>query len=214
MKQRLAILRDQIERACQSVQRDPGEVILIAVTKTVAADDIQRAYDHGLRNFGESRLQEALSKMDAMPDDIVWHFIGKLQSNKSRKAGERFDVIHTIETSAQLQELAKLTKPVDILIEVNIAEEAQKSGVSVQELARFHQEVLQSPQVHFRGLMTVGPAHQNAEQKRPFFRTMRKLLEQTGGDWLSMGMSADFEVAIQEGSTHVRVGTALFGTRI
>jgi len=214
MKHRLEEINLRIEQACASVNRSPHEVTLIAVSKTIPVDDIRLAYDLGIRNFGESRLQEALPKIEALPKDISWHFIGKLQSNKAKKAGEMFSVIHTLESDAQLHQLEKLNNPVDCLIEVNIAEEPQKSGILPKDLAAFHKKATQSPQVHLRGLMTIGPANLIGQDARPFFRTMRKLLDEIGGGWLSMGMSADFEVAIQEGSTHVRVGTALFGKRV
>lgn len=209
----LSTVRERIVRAAESVGRDPAEVTLVAVSKTVPVDSVREAYDLGLRVFGESRLQEALPKMTALPSDIEWHFVGKLQSNKAKIAAETFDVIQTLENERQLREIAKSDRVVQGLIEVNIAEEPQKSGISAKLLGEFQKSVLQCRQLQFRGLMTIGPAHQNAEQARPFFRTMRELLDRMGGGWLSMGMSSDLEVAIQEGSTHVRIGTALFGER-
>jgi PLP dependent protein len=209
----LAAIQDRIDRACESVGRDPSSVTLIAVTKTIEVDAIRAAYDLGLRHFGENRLQEGLSKMDELPADAVWHFIGKLQSNKAKRAAERFSVIHTLESESQLREFEKCGRSVDCFVEVNIGDEAQKSGIPAKMLDEFVRSIAKYKQVRFRGLMTVGPAVQNAEQMRPFFERMRKLRESVGGDWLSMGMSHDFEVAIQEGATHVRVGTALFGAR-
>ena len=193
--------------------RDPASVTLIAVTKTVDAGAIRDAYDLGLRHFGENRLQEALQKRDALPTDVVWHFIGKLQSNKARKVAECFAAIHTLESASQLRELNKTQAQIDCLIEVNIADEPQKSGIPAKMLDVFVKSVAEYKGVRFRGLMTVGPAMQNAELMRPYFKRMRELRLSVGGEWLSMGMSNDFDVAIQEGATHVRVGTALFGER-
>jgi PLP dependent protein len=183
------------------------------VSKTFPINAIREAYDAGQRHFGESKLQEALPKIEALPPDITWHFIGKLQSNKARKAAEVFDVIHSLENERQLQELSRGSRRITGLVEVNIAEEVQKSGVLPAEVAHFWKKVLQCEQVHPKGLMTIGPANLSSEAIRPFFRTMRELLQLMGGEWLSMGMSHDFDVALQEGATHIRVGTAIFGSR-
>jgi pyridoxal phosphate enzyme (YggS family) len=163
--------------------------------------------------FGESRLQELISKSSELPNDIEWHFIGTLQSNKIRGASEKCKVLHTIESSSQLRELCKLSKQIDVLIELNIANEAQKSGIFAKNLDVLYQSVIQSDQAKFRGLMTIGPIVREAEDSRPYFAELRKLNEQIGGEWLSMGMSGNFGVAIQEGATHIRVGTSLFGER-
>jgi pyridoxal phosphate enzyme (YggS family) len=206
-------VHERIARSAESVGRDPASVTLIAVSKTVCVDLIREAYDLGHRDFGESRLQEAIPKIERLPDDIRWHFIGKLQSNKARRAADLFHVIHTLESEQQLRELSKAGRAVDGLIEVNIGVELQKSGISPESLGKFAKTVVQYPLVRLRGLMTVGPLHPNAEFMRPFFRELRELGYGFKGQWLSMGMSNDFEVAIQEGSTHVRVGSALFGAR-
>ncbi|HVT14444.1 MAG TPA: YggS family pyridoxal phosphate-dependent enzyme [Fimbriimonadaceae bacterium] len=213
MKRRLASIRERMARACDSVGRDPDSVTLVAVSKTHPADAIREAYDLGLREFGESRVQEAIPKIESLPNDIVWHFVGHLQSNKAKKAGQYFDVIHTLDSADQLKELQKANRRIDALIEVNIAKEPQKHGIFAERLDDFRKEVIHYQQVHFRGLMTIGPALGEQEKMRPFFKSLRLLNERIGGDWLSMGMSGDFEVAIQEGSTHIRVGTALFGER-
>lgn len=213
MRQRLAKIRDRIERACADSARDPAGVRLVAVSKTQPLEAIARAYDLGIRDFGESRLQEALPKVDTLPGDIVWHFIGHLQSNKAKRAAKAFDVIHTIDSAAQLAEIQKAQRPVDGLIEVNIADEPQKNGISRGEVDEFARKVIHYDHVHLRGLMAIGPALDEPEMMRPFFRELRLLNERIGGDWLSMGMSGDFDVAIQEGSTHIRIGTALFGER-
>lgn len=213
MQKRLREIRDRIIRACDVAQRDPASVALIAVSKNHPVDAIKAAYDLGLTEFGESRLQEALPKIEAMRNDVAWHYVGKLQSNKAKKAAQYFDVIHTIESEGQLKEIDKAGRRIQAFIEVNIAEEPQKNGILPQELDDLRNIVIHYNHVHLRGLMTIGPALDEPEKMRPFFKSLRLLNERTGGDWLSMGMSGDFEVAIQEGSTHIRVGTALFGER-
>lgn len=213
MRQRYQAIQDEIARNCDLVGRDPSSVTLIAVSKTQPLEKVRKLYDLGHRNFGESRLQELIPKAEAMPKDVVWHFIGKLQSNKLRRAAEICRVLHTIESENQVKELRKLSEPIEVLIEVNIAEEAQKSGIFPTSLDELHQSIIQSNLAIFRGLMTIGPIVRNAEDSRPYFEKLRKLNEKIGGEWLSMGMSADFGVAIQEGATHVRIGTSLFGER-
>lgn len=210
METRLLHIQERIARAAESVGRDPASVTLIAVSKHQPLDALKAAYDLGHRHFGESRLQEAEPKIARMPADCVWHFIGNLQSNKARKIGDLFDVVHTFDNERQLD---ALRGSVEGLIEVNIAEESQKGGVSPVELDTILQKVVQCPHVTYRGLMTVGPAVDDPDAMRPFFRRLREIRDRIGGDWLSMGMSGDFEAAIQEGSTHVRIGTAIFGPR-
>jgi hypothetical protein len=213
MIERYRDIQDRIARACDSVGRDASSVTLIAVSKTYPASAIQELYDLGHRDFGESRLQELVPKVEELPKDIRWHFIGKLQSNKTRRAAEICHAIHTIETSSQLKELNKSEKSVDVFIEVNVAEEEQKSGILQNSLDTFVQDVIRCEQANLSGLMTIGPVVQDPEQSRPYFRKLRHLGESIGTKNLSMGMSLDFEVAIQEGATHIRVGTLLFGAR-
>lgn len=214
MQRTLQNIQERIVRAAESAGRDPSEVTLIAVSKTVSLERMQEAYDLGLRHFGESRLQEAIPKIEALPKDIMWHFIGKLQSNKARRAAECFSVIHTIENEGQLKEITKAQNPtLSLLIEVNSGEEEQKAGISLAETAEFAKTVVQYKPATLRGLMSIGPAHRNAEDMRPYFKAVALANRNLGGSWLSLGMSSDFEVAIQEGSTHIRVGSALFGER-
>lgn len=215
VRDQLQRVRERIASACAACGRDPDGVTLIAVSKTVPADRIQMAYDAGHRHFGESRLQEAVPKIEGLPDDIVWHFIGRLQSNKAKIAARSFPIIHTLESENQLREIAKSGAMVDGLIEINIANETQKSGISPEALDETIRTVLKYKQIRLRGLMTVGPLHDDPEAMRPYFRrlaTLAKCVDVSA--WVSMGMSNDLEVAIQEGSTHVRVGTAIFGDRI
>lgn len=214
LTQRLDSIRSRIVRACSAVGRDPSEVCLIAVTKNVPMESIREAYNLGLRDFGESRLQEALPKIEKLPKDITWHFIGTMQSNKARRIASEFPVIHTLCKASQLIEIAKAGRVIDGLIEINVANEPQKAGISYEGLDEFVRQVLTCREVRLRGLMTIGPVTNEPEVARQYFRRLKDGLRWIpGGDWLSMGMSDDFEVAIQEGSTHIRVGSALFGER-
>ncbi len=213
MQARYNHVNERIQRACDSADRDPQGVTLIAVSKTYPAESIQALYDLGHRDFGESRVQELLPKAEALPKDIRWHFIGKLQSNKVRAAAAVCTSIHTLETHSQLKELSKQSSVIDTFIEVNIAEEEQKSGIFVNSLDTFAEDVLTCSQANLSGLMTIGPVVDDPEQSRLYFKKLKQLGEAIGTKDLSMGMSLDFEVAIQEGSTHIRVGTLLFGAR-
>ncbi len=213
LHERLMAVTKRITRACESCGRDPSGVTLIAVTKTAPIDEVMEAYNLGHRVFGENRLQEALPKIKALPSDVEWHFIGRLQSNKAKAVAGAFQAIHTLEKESQLSEIAKVQKTVDGLIELNLGGEQQKAGICEKGLDRTVSLLLQCMNVRFRGLMTIGPQSTDPEENRPLFRRMSELGREVGAEWLSMGMSADLEVAIQEGSTHVRVGTAIFGER-
>ena len=213
IRARYKAVQDEIERNCSLVSRNSASITLIAVSKTQSIDNVRKLYDLGHREFGESRLQELIPKAESLPKDIVWHFIGKLQSNKIRRAAEICEVVHTIESESQIKEFSKFSKQLSVLIEVNIANEEQKSGIFPKSLDVLYQSVIQSSQAKFRGLMTIGPIVREAEDSRPYFAELRRLNEQLGSDWLSMGMSGNFDVAIQEGATHIRVGTSLFGER-
>lgn len=213
LRENLRGIERRIEAACKKAGRDRSEITLIAVTKTVPVETIQIAYDLGLRCFGENRYQEADAKIERLPKDIKWHFIGTLQSNKAKRIAERFSAVHTIASLSHIREIAKSPKTIDGLVEVNIAKEPQKAGVETEGVDEIVRQVLYCSSIAFRGLMTVGPFHFEPEAMRPFFRRMRELNERVGGQWLSMGMSNDFDVAIQEGATHIRVGTLLFGAR-
>lgn len=210
---RLNRVLDRISQACETKDRDPANICLVAVSKTVSADVIEAAYRIGVRDFGESRAQEIVPKSADLPQDIVWHFIGRLQSNKAKKVANIVSVIHAIEKESQLIEIEKTDSIVDVLIQVNVAEEKQKAGILPKELDKTVNLVKQYKHVRFRGLMTIGPLSSDPEENRPVFRKLAELGREVGAEWLSMGMSADFEVAIQEGSTHVRVGSAIFGER-
>lgn len=200
----------------------------MAVTKTVSPERIREAYDAGIRVFGENRVQEFESKLQALHDlDAEWHMIGHLQSNKSAKATELFAHIDSVDSVKLAQRLntaaSQLGKRMPILIEINIGGETAKSGLTPEsnELEDILASAPQLPSLHFRGLMTVPPYFDDPEQSRPYFRRMRGLFDQLRMrdlpavrlEALSMGMSHDFEVAIEEGSTCVRIGTAIFGER-
>ena len=210
---RIVQVQDRIDRACRKSGRRTDSVTLVTVSKTVAVPIIWEAYDYGLRVFGESKAQELVYKCAEMPQDIEWHFIGKLQSNKAKKVASLVELIHTIEKQSQLDQIEKGDSIVDVLIEVNIAKEQQKAGILSEELDKTLDIVKQYKNVRFRGLMTIGPLVTDPEENRPVFRKLAELGREAGAEILSMGMSADFEVAIQEGSTHVRIGSAIFGER-
>ncbi|HRI42989.1 MAG TPA: YggS family pyridoxal phosphate-dependent enzyme [Fimbriimonadaceae bacterium] len=211
--ERIAKVRTAIDDSCRQAGRNPAEVTLIAVTKGVPVERIGDAYSLGLRDFGESKLQEATPKIASLPEDIVWHFIGRLQSNKARRAAATFDFIHTLESKSQLDEIGRQDRIVDGAIQINVASEEQKSGISPSGLDEFVLACLNCSRVRLRGLMTIGPML-GPSKMRPYFRELREMLAKVpGGDVLSMGMSGDFVEAIQEGATHIRVGSAIFGDR-
>ena len=209
----LKAIQLRIDEACARVDRSPDEVTLIAVSKTFGIDLIREAYDAGHRHFGESRLQEAIQKIEALPDDIIWHFIGPMQSNKAKRIAKLFKVIHSVENEGQIREITKSGQHPDCLLEVNIGAEPQKQGLlpdlNILQEAKAKVEAAGLP---LRGLMTIGPAI-GPEAIRPYFKKMRELRATLNCDWLSMGMSQDFEVAIEEGATHIRVGSSIFGSR-
>jgi pyridoxal phosphate enzyme (YggS family) len=214
------ILQERIERACIAAGRDPSEVTLIAATKSVSSESILEAAELGIRHFGENYLQEAVRKRPYCPVAATWHFIGRIQGNKARRIGEEFTWIHTVDSADKAAKVgagaSQTGRKAEVLIEVNIAREPQKAGILPDQVANLAELVYHLPGVRLRGLMTMGPANRNAEELRPYFQAMRRLLEGLSiesADCLSMGMSHDLDVAIQEGATHVRVGTALFGRR-
>jgi len=209
----LEAVRSRIETSCRSVGRDPEEVTLIAVSKNQSVHAIQEAYELGCRNFGESRLQEAVPKIAALPNDVIWHFIGVLQTNKAKRIASLFPFVHTFCKESQLSEADKAENPIEGFIEVNIADEEQKSGVHPRMLDGYHAKLIQSRHVHFRGLMSIGPADVGPDVIRSYFKELKALADKLESSSISMGMSNDFDVAIQEGASHIRIGTAIFGSR-
>jgi hypothetical protein len=206
---------DQIQETALRIGRDPASIELIAVTKTVVADRIREAVNAGVRNIGENRLQEALPKREQLHDlGLTWHFIGHLQTNKARKAVENFDWIQCLdrlELAAKLNQSA--AKPLPVLVEIKLHDEPNKSGMGEPDLPAFIEHLTNYPQLQLRGFMAVPPFFEDPEDVRPYFQRLRKLAERFRLSELSMGMSHDFQVAIEEGATMVRVGTALFGER-
>lgn len=212
---RLAAVRDRITKAANQAQRDPQSVLLLAVTKVFPASVIREAHDLGLREFGENYVQEFESKateVRALPG-ARFHLIGHLQSNKSKKAAELFEVIQTIDSAKLARRLDEAARPIDVMLEVKLSEEQAKSGAASEELPELIAAVRTCSHLRLLGLMTMPPWSEDPERSRPYFRRLRELAEQHNLPQLSMGMSGDLEVAIQEGSTCVRVGTALFGKR-
>lgn len=202
-----------------------NDAVLIAVSKTKPVDMLKEAYDAGARDFGENKVQELVSKYDELPSDIRWHLIGHLQTNKVKYIIDKAYMIHSVDSYKLAKEISKealkhnLT--MNILIEVNVADEDSKFGVSIDECENLVRDIAKLPGIMVRGLMTVAPFVQNAEENRDVFRKLRELsvdlksknIDNTNIDCLSMGMSGDYEVAIDEGATYVRVGTAIFGER-
>ncbi len=222
--QHLAAVRARIAQAEQRFGRAPGAVDLLAVSKTHPATAIRAAYAAGQRRFGESYLQEALVKISAVTDlPLDWHFIGPLQSNKTRAVATHFAWVHSVERDKIAQRLhaqrPAMLPPLNVCIQVNVSGETSKSGVRVAEVAALAHTLRGLPRLRLRGLMTIPAAQAEFEQQRAGFRMLRELYQQLchAGhelDTLSMGMSDDLEAAIAEGSTLVRVGTAIFGERV
>ena len=223
---RLAEVRERIGAAARSAGRDPSSVRLIAVSKTFPLDLIREAYAAGHRDFGENRVQEALEKAEASPDlSIAWHLLGHLQTNKARRAAGTFHTVHSIDSADLLRKIdaaaAEAGTSPDLLIQVDLAREATKHGVPPEAVSLLFDAASGLRAARVVGLMTLPPYPENPEDSRPWFRQLRELRE----EWLaagvpaamlrelSMGMSGDYEVAIQEGATMVRVGTAIFGKR-
>ena len=225
LRARLADVRSRIERAAGRAGRDPSSIRLVAVSKTFSAEYIRALADAGHVDFGENKVQEALHKMDQLPDRAVrWHLVGHLQSNKVKKAA-RFDVVHSIDSASLVEKLDEAVRGagrrLDMLIQVDLAGEATKHGAREAELPAIFAAAAAARAVRAVGLMLLPPAVEDSEGARPFFRALREVrgrLLAIGVDGamlseLSMGMSHDFEAAIEEGATLVRVGTALFGRR-
>lgn len=219
-------VQDKIRKACERAGRNPEEVTLIAVSKTKPNEMIQELYDHGVRAFGENKVQEMDAKEAALPKDIEWHLIGHLQRNKVKYIISKAALIHSVDSLRLAEtincEAAKKNVTAKILIEVNVAQEETKFGVSMEEVLPLIEQISATcPNVRICGLMTIAPYVENPEENREIFKNLRKLSIDIGGkninnvsvDILSMGMSNDFEVAVEEGATHVRVGTSIFGAR-
>jgi pyridoxal phosphate enzyme (YggS family) len=224
IKNRDAVLKE-IAKACERSGRDPEEVTLIAVSKTKPEEMIQALYDNGTLDFGENYVQELDRKIEDLPKDIRWHMIGHLQRNKVKYVVGRTAMIHSIDTmrlaEAVSRESVKKNVLTQALIEVNVAEEENKFGFKLDEVIPFLKEASVLPNIKFRGLMTSAPYVADPEENRKYFRALKKLeidinrlgIDNIQMDTLSMGMTNDYKVAVEEGATCVRVGTAIFGAR-
>jgi PLP dependent protein len=217
----IKIVGEKIEKACHKAGRDPCEVTLVAVTKTVEAEKIKMAIQCGLKHFGENYVQEARAKIDHIGDEgINWHMIGYVQTNKVKYIQGRFDFIHSIDRWELIETLDKYGKPMKALFELNLSKEAAKHGTDEDGLRRLLEKVGSLKHIKPVGLMTMAPYVDDPEKVRMLFSALRKTLGKMNREFsqdmkeLSMGMSSDFEVAIEEGATMVRIGTALFGERI
>ena len=227
MKDKISRIQARIAKAAENCGRSPHEVKLVAVSKTKPVASIQQALDAGLDLFGENYIQEAREKVNALAaSPAQWHFIGHLQSNKAKYAVRLFDLIHSVDSEKLARELnkqaAKIGKIQPILLQINIARETSKSGTSKEEAVDLVTRISTLESLSLRGLMTMPPFFDNPEKARPYFRELRELREHIHGltipgiamDELSMGMTGDFEAAIEEGATLVRIGTAIFGGRV
>lgn len=226
IRDRLAQVREQIARAAERAGRSSDEITLIAVSKTFDSSTVQQAVDAGALDLGENRVQEAASKVETVKGDrLKWHLIGHLQSNKARLAVRAFDVIHTVDSRELAERLDRIAgeegRRLTVLAQVDLAGEATKTGADDEELPGIVEVLDSAKHLDFKGLMTMPPFFDQPEQTRPYFRRLRGLLDELNRNReaarrlteLSMGMSHDFEVAIEEGATMVRVGTAIFGKR-
>ena len=209
----LARVRERIALACQKAGRLPEEIILVAVAKGVWPEMISQAHSLGMRHFGENRVQEAQGKISGLKHlDITWHMVGHLQTNKVKLALELFQTVDSVDSLPLAQALSRRAPaPLPILLEVNVSGEATKFGFLSEALPRALEEIARLPNLEVRGLMTVAPLVEDPQEVRPVFSRLRGLAQALGLKALSMGMSDDFEVAIEEGATHVRVGRAIFG---
>ncbi len=225
LKENLSTVQNNINDAAIRVGRDPHEITLIAVSKTKPADMIKEVYDLGVRDFGENKVQELVDKYDRLPKDIRWHLIGHLQTNKVKYIVDKVYMIHSVDSLRLArkisEEAVKKNVCVNILIEVNVSGEESKYGVAPDELEEVIREASSLPGIYIKGLMTVAPYVVDSEQNRQIFIKMKqfvvdimtKNIDNVFVGCLSMGMSGDYQVAVEEGSTFVRVGTSIFGER-
>ena len=219
------MIRQRVAQACDRANRGPDEVTILGASKAQPSEHLQWAWDAGLRFFGENRVQEALAKMDQLPAEIEWHLIGPLQSNKAKKVVPAFAAVQSIDrlkiARVLDREAAALGKPLLGLLEINLAEEESKHGFRPPELDDVLPELLDLQTLSIQGLMAIPPYEEDPQDSRKWFRQLRQLRDDLFSregwslrpGYLSMGMSHDYDVAVEEGATHVRVGTSLFGPR-
>lgn len=216
---------ERMENAAKRAGRNPEDITLIAVSKTKPVELIKQVYDAGIREFGENKVQEIDKKSEVLPKDINWHMIGHLQRNKVKTVIGEACLIHSVDSIRLAEQISKdataLGINVPVLLEVNIANEETKYGFKAEETEAALVEIAKLPNIMVRGLMTSAPITDNPEDNRIYFRSLKQLcvdlkaknIDNTSMDFLSMGMTGDFEVAVEEGATHIRVGTAIFGER-
>jgi hypothetical protein len=225
LKENYEIVEQNIIKACERSGRDRSEVTLIAVSKTKPVEMLQEVYDAGARNFGENKVQEICDKYDKLPADVRWHMIGHLQRNKVKHVIDKAVMIHSVDSYRLAQEISVQAQKkgiiMPILIEVNVANEESKFGITADETLQLVEEIAALPSLKICGLMTIAPYVVDAEENRLYFRQIKQLsvdiknknIDNVSMDVLSMGMTGDYQVAIEEGSTMVRVGTGIFGAR-
>ena len=225
LKENYRNVQENIQRACEKVNRSVDEVTLISVSKTKPLSMLQEAYDCGAREYGENKVQEMTEKEGQLPKDIHWHMIGHLQTNKVKYIAPYVHLIHSVDSLKLAQEInrqgEKCNRSIPILIEVNIAEEESKFGIKKDETISLVREISKLPHVAIKGLMTIAPFVDDPEENRVYFRGIKELsvdianenIDNVCMDILSMGMTGDYMVAIEEGATMVRVGTGIFGER-
>jgi pyridoxal phosphate enzyme (YggS family) len=226
LKTNIETVKNRIADAAGRADRDPDEITVVAVSKTHPPEAIERVYEAGLRHIGESYVQEWQDKKEELPDDIEWHFVGHLQSNKAKYIADEVTAVHSVDRRSVAKKLSKrASSSVDVFLQVNIGEEASKSGVMPDDLIDLCDMTEDYENLRIRGLMTIPPFSEDPENSRQYFKQMHQLYDEAR-DWfetqsdkpfafdhLSMGMTNDFEVAVEEGATIVRVGTAIFGER-
>lgn len=225
LRDNLYEVEERIQEACRRAGRDRSEVTLVAVSKTKPAEMLMEAYDLGVRVFGENKVQEIREKYEVLPKDIEWHMIGHLQTNKVKYIVDKVRLIHSVDSFKLAEviekEAEKHGRTVDVLLEVNVAEEASKFGLKPSDVLPMAEKISQLPHVNLRGLMTIAPFVENPEKNRAIFANLHELyvdikeknIDNGTVSILSMGMTNDYEVAIEEGATMVRVGTGIFGAR-
>ena len=224
-KKNLEIIEENICKACKKAGRERSEVTLIAVSKTKPLEDLQAVYDLNIRDFGENKVQELTGKIEAMPDDIKWHMIGHLQRNKVKYIVDKVELIHSVDSLRLAEEISKqaIKKNVNvkILVEINIGDEESKFGISADEVKVLVRDIAKLDNINVQGLMCVAPYVVDSEENRAFFHKIKDLsvdimkenIDNVSMNVLSMGMSNDYQVAIEEGATMVRIGSNLFGKR-
>ena len=225
LAENLQQVEKRIQEACKRADRDRKEVTLIAVSKTKPMSMINEIYEEGIRDFGENKVQELTEKYEQLPTDIHWHMIGHLQRNKVKYIIDKTKLIHSVDSlrlaETIQQEASKKGIKVDVLVEVNVAQEESKFGLKMEEVLPFIEKISTFPNICVKGLMTIAPYVENPEENRPIFRSLRKLfidintknIDNVYMSVLSMGMTNDYEIAVEEGATMVRVGTGIFGER-